>query len=311
MSDRSEAADRLLRANEESRASVGLSLVTDLSDLQVAALYDPDMAHRMLADGADCDLHSASALGLVDEIHRLYTADSMALQADLLPPIGFALIKQQRQSLEALLEDGADPNQTMPRIGFFVWEIDALGEGEWHPIHAAATHGYAEIAPRLIHSLVKYGADIHAPSILGEQAIHLAATYGWLDVLNELLDTDADVNARTIACSEKVHELSAPSDTPADCDVTPLMVACRESAFAAARLLIERGADVGASSTRQSTALHFACDAWWGENVDVVEFLLNAGADRNAVDIDGKKPIDYAYARKYEGIVAKVTGTAV
>lgn len=308
--DRQSIAARLLAANRDSRASVGLSQETDLTPLQFAALYEPPTAEKMIASGVTWDLHSAVALGNVAEIERLSSTSTLASEADLLPPLGFALLRGQTDAVATLLRCGDDANRGLRRAGFFEWEVEALGLGPWRPIHLAAVHGYHDCAPAMVRMLVEHGADLHAPSVLGDRAIHLACTYDWTEVLATLLDLGDDVNARTTPAPPKVHEMASPRGAKPDHDLTPLMVAAREGMAKSARKLIARGADVNARSALKSTALHIAASAWWREDVEVVDILLRAGADPGSRDENGNTPLDYARERNYANIAAKLTQSA-
>ena len=299
-------AKDLLESKSESRAGVGLSAETDLTTLQIAALYEPEIAHTMLAAGLTCDLHSACALGLSDQIVRLSRTTDLSEEADGLPPLGWALLSAQVGATKTLLECGDDPNRVLTRIGFFVWETEAKGEGEWRPIHLAVTHGYSAHARELTNVLVHSGANLDSACVLGEFPMHLACTYGWQEVIEELLELGADVDSRTAPCSEKVRKLSSPEGEQADHDITPLMVAAREGKADTAKLLLDRGSNVNALSAKKRTALHIAADAWWQEDVQVVEVLLNAGADPNVKDESGKTPLDLARLRNYSQVAEKI-----
>ena len=284
----------------ESRAQVGLGAESGLTTLQLAALHDEESAHALLDRGTECDLHSACALGLTK---RIASANQVELDtlAEWLTPMGFALVRGNYDAVQALLRAGDDPNRPLPRIGFFVWEVEAMtgGHGTWMPIHSASTHGYVDDAHRIVQRLIKGGARIDSPSPLGAQPIHLAAIYGWLPVLSTLLDRGADVNARTRAMSDTVWRLSAPAHAQRAHRQTPLMIAAQEGTTAAARLLLERGATVGLRDSFGSTALHAAASAWWNENTEFVSLLLEAGADPSARNSRDRTPHDLATTAGY------------
>jgi uncharacterized protein len=103
-----------------------------------------------------------------------------------------------------------------------------------------------------------------------------AATFGDVERLRELLDADADaVNAWS-------------SDR-----ATPLHFASFFGQPAAARLLVERGADVHAVSPTfgNVTPLHSAAAA---PSTEIVALLLDAGADANARQAGGFLPLQAA-----------------
>eukprot|EP01068_Selenidium_serpulae_P018349 Selendium_serpulae@DN6451_c1_g2_i10.p1 len=81
----------------------------------------------------------------------------------------------------------------------------------------------------------------------------------------------------------------------------PLHLAALAGHTAVVECLINSGADVGALTSKNNTALH--CAALGGHS-DTVKYLVDrAHADINAVNIDGDTPIQLAI-RGYLGIVA-------
>lgn len=287
----------LLARATRSRAQIGLGPESELTTLQLAALHDEEAARALLDRGVECDLHSACALGKTKRIKAAAQAELDVL-AEWLTPMGFALVCARLDAVRALLKTGDDPNRPLPRIGFFVWELEAMtgGHGLWLPIHSACVHGYAEHAHRIVECLIDAGARVDSPSPLGAQPIHLAAIYGWIPVLSMLLNKGASADARTRPVAEAVWQMSAPAKAQRAARHTPLMVAAQEGAIAAGRLLLERGATVGLRDTSGGTALHAAASPWWNENTEFVALLLEAGADPAARNTRDRTPRDLALA---------------
>ena len=301
----------LLARAAQQRAAVGLGVDSDLSALQVAALYDQEAAAALLERGASCDLHSACALGRVADIHRLGSTNAFAALAEQLTPLGFALAHGQLASVRALLALGDDPNRPLLRIGFYAWEMDALASlgarsavHPWRPLHMVCAHGYAPDAAPIAQALIDAGARLDAPCSLGSLPIHLATAHGWLGVLETLLAAGADIDAGTVAISDSMWRMSAPKHAEPAFDQTPLAVAAREGRIDAVRLLLRHGATLNATDSRARTPLHAAAAPWWQENADLVALLIAAGADGYAQDRDGRTPLDIAKAARHARTVA-------
>ena len=296
----------LLQQNRQSRAAVGLGATSRLSALQLAALHDVEAAQRLLGRGLPCDVHSAAALGRLDDLRRdrAHFGDI----AEHLTPMGFALLKGRLDSVEALLDASDDPNRPLPRIGFFVWELKALGSGTWLPLHMASAHGYHADAGATVATLIRNGAHLAARCPLGETALHLAATFGWRPVMECLLAAGANIDETTTPVPTTIHELASPKHAPATHHQTPLMIAAREGGTATAAFLVERGANINTRDSNGATALHIAARPWWRESVELLEILLTAGAKRDVRDDRGRTPLDLARQAGFDESASALQG---
>lgn len=303
------AGDLLLAGAARARISIGLpGETTTLTPLQLAALWNPDAARNLLEAGAPLDLHSACALGDAAFIAAAEPASFDDLAEDL-PPIGYAILRGRLDAVRALLGAGDDPNRTLPRMGFYVWEVEALARGAtrhegWTPVHAAAVHGYWDDAPAILQTLIERGGDLHEPSCIGETPLHHAACHGWLRSVERLLDLGADINEPTALGDPHAHELADTEDEDHGYGLTALMIAAREGHADMARVLIERGADVNATDSAGMNVLHVAAHPWWGENAALVRLLLDHGSDPTVPDARGRKPREIALQKGYEDTAA-------
>ncbi|KAI5071472.1 hypothetical protein GOP47_0013723 [Adiantum capillus-veneris] len=168
------------------------------------------------------------------------------------------------QTAMCLLEHGADP-------GAKANELDATA------LHHAAGAGSAEI----VQLLLERGADVNVPSDAGPPLIW-AAGHDRFDVVKLLLDHGADPNSST------------------DDDVTALIAAAAAGACAIVDLLVAEKASVNISAGG-ATPLHIAAD--FG-NDKMVNSLLKAGANADALDDDGMKPIMAAALKGNKEIVS-------
>lgn len=113
--------------------------------------------------------------------------------------------------------------------------------------------------------------------------LHFAARYGWLGIVQSLLEKGADVNVKD------------------EEDKTPLFEATKCRHRDVADLLISSGAEVLCCTNLNHTLLHAASVAGW---LDFVQFLLEKGADPNAVDAIGCTPLYAAILQKHRDMVA-------
>lgn len=134
----------------------------------------------------------------------------------------------------------------------------------------------------------------------GASAILTAAYNMKPDVINELLDLGATVDifeAAVLGKVDRIQEIlkSAPGRVSehAPDGFTPVALASFFGQLPAAKALIAAGADVNAAAKNglKVQALHAAVA---GRNLEIVEAVLNAGADPNAQQQAGFRPMHEA-----------------
>lgn len=285
----------VLQEEELSRQQVGLEQCSDLTSLQAAALYKPEVARRMVPRQECIDLHTKVLLELA------LTSVNVSEFADYVEgfsPIGMAAYRGLTDSIKLLLQHGDDVNRPQGRAGFYVWETEAMRRGieRWTPLHIATLHGYLVSSPQCIEVLCKNGADIDAFNTYGAQAIHLAATHGWLKNLEVLLSMGAHVDALTEPINEDVQDITGtPMNVPTpQSGITPLMVAIQEGFTSVVEYLLAHGADVNFTTTDGYSPLHLAAKPWWRENIEIVEMLLAHGGDKTSQNHADQSPYDLA-----------------
>ncbi len=133
----------------------------------------------------------------------------------------------------------------------------------------AATGGYFDAVEKLLDA----GADVNAARSDGRTALQAAAKGGHLIVVEKLLNAGADINA-------------ARSDGQ-----TALQAAAEGGHLIVAEKLLDAGADVNTTRYDRRTALQAAAE---GGDFEAVQRLINAGADVNAVRYDGRTALQLA-----------------
>lgn len=176
-----------------------------------------------------------------------------------------AIKRDDPSTISALLNRGFDPNTLSPNAehGLVVsvrdsslkamavllaWpktKVEVRTLNDESPLMLAALKGLTEICQQLI----ELGADVNKP---GWTPLHYAASNGHLPVMALLLDHHAYVDA------------ASPNGT------TPLMMAARYGSFAAAKLLLEAGADPSLKNDLGLSAVDFARAV---DRSDVIELI--------------------------------------
>ena len=141
----------------------------------------------------------------------------------------------------------------------------------------------------VIAAIDKDPALMRAHSSDGWTPLHLAAFFGCKELAEELLDRNADIDARSTNSMKN----------------TPLHAATAGRRAEMVRLLLERGADANAQQEGGWTALHAAAQT--GDR-EMVEALLAHGANINARAGNNQCPMDMALLRGHHEIAALMEG---
>jgi ankyrin repeat protein len=131
-----------------------------------------------------------------------------------------------------------------------------------------------------VERLLSVGADVNArdTGYFGNTPLHVASVLGRVQVVKELVERGADIEANDSGGSTPLHGAS-----------------CRGHVVVVIELL-SRGANIDAKNDVGSTPLHYAANS--DQHFPVVKALLNGGANMLAANNQGKLPVHYAVRRR-------------
>jgi ankyrin repeat protein len=235
-----------------------------------------------------------------------------------------AILFGDSQSVERLLKDGADPNETGP-LGTtpLMWAVPDLEKVRILLAHGANVNSKSETdrtallvassypgTVSLLKLLLDHDADLHAQDKAGATALSLAVRSADIDVVRFLVERGLDPNALTVGARRVAfarHDLPTTeylmskslSGIP---DVLITAAAWQPTALIARWL--DAGADVNASNPAfyARTALLTAVTSEDG-SPETVKLLLEHGANPNARTTEGESSLDWAI---YKGDRAKI-----
>lgn len=182
-------------------------------------------------------------------------------------------------------------------------DIDTKDEDGETPLLHAARQGHVTTAKYLIDS----GANPATPSEMGTTALHHAAGIGDIELLRLLLLKGLDVNSQSDTGTPLIWaaghgqsdavkvllEHNADPSIETDDNITAILSSTAAGSLPCLELLIQAGGKVNVTAGG-ATPLHIAAD---NGSPDIINCLLKAGADPDAPDEDGLKPVQVAAAR--------------
>ncbi|KAK0118289.1 hypothetical protein ONS95_012585 [Cadophora gregata] len=176
----------------------------------------------------------------------------------------------------AFLATGSDPNEAMGK------------EGE-APLHIACHRGYTEV----VELLLDYGASIDVLDKADNQPLHCASSDGRLDIVKILVDHGASLTARNTDMQIPLH-LAAENGW---LDVVKILLKASTNTVTTigtdGKVVSDTGKHDGMSphlELRDKEGNTALLAALFGDYTDVARFLVQEGADVNAIDICGCGP---------------------
>ncbi|CAH0549306.1 unnamed protein product [Brassicogethes aeneus] len=238
-------------------------------------------------------LHVAGLTGNVEMANVLVSngADINAQDINGYSPLMFAVYKNHTETVEFLINQGADvnlrgskDNRTALHVAAATGNIEMSNVlvSNGADINAQDINGYSPLMfavdnnhPETAEFLINQGVDVNLRGSKDNRtALHVAAATGNVKMANVLVSNGADINAQDIN------------------GYWPLMFAFITNQTETAEFLINQGADVNLGGNKDKrTVLH---EAAFTGNVTMANVLVSNGADLNAQDINGYSPLMFA-----------------
>ncbi|CAF2381328.1 unnamed protein product [Rotaria sp. Silwood2] len=148
------------------------------------------------------------------------------------------------------------------------------------PLHYAVFENDLECVRLFVE---EYGADVNILDEAGYSPLHLAAKYGFLDIMHILIDHGSLVNFHIAVNNNQTRSLVTPYY---DVMTEPLSLCLENNHLECARLLLLAGADVN-----QQYFLGYEINLLSYENYNSLELILKHGANANALSRSGITPL--------------------
>ena len=238
-----------------------LSLACQVARAEFIKLLLENGANPNVADAnGNTSLHAAVHVNCTDEILQDIITHKASLDAQNIDGETALLLACSRRlqgTAKILLEAGSNC-------------IIAANDHDTS-LHAAVL---GNCSKHLINNLIDHGADVNATNKRNHTALMLASGKGKVDVMKVLIKAGANKTIEDTDGKTWLHYA--------------VLGNCNKEVLQA---VIDLGADVNATNKRNQTAL---MGASWNGNIDAINVLINAGANKTTEDTDGDTWLHYA-----------------
>lgn len=201
-------------------------------------------------------------------------------------PLMLAVDEGDLEMVEALLDKGTDINAQRKAIMNLSNKPNYSHEGNT-ALFSALVLAVKEEGSDMLEFLLEKGADSNIKNKEGETVLHWVSMFNQKECIKLLMDYGADVNA---------------IDNEGN---TPLISACLAITpdIENIKILLDTGAEINAVNNEGNTVLLCIASSTIDYDTEIIDFLINAGANTTIKNKDDK---DFAYYEKeYEEYLAK------
>ncbi len=206
-------------------------------------------------------------------------------------PLHKSAEKGHHECIRYLIDNNADVNRK-----------DKVGQT---PLHKSASAGHLKCCKYLLDNK----ADVNAKDQNGQTPIHISATSGHLECIHYFINNKTEVNVKDKDDQTPLHKSAGKGhleciryliNNKADLNPkdkygqTPLHKLARTGHLECIKYLRENNADVNILDLEQNTPLHLIGEdyfARYNKPIQSAEYLIKAGADLNAVNVNGATPL--------------------